>query len=86
MVKLSMSFSTALLCISLAPAAHAYADDPAPETLASVHQSPIAQPVQAFTKESCVHEVTPSLVALLALPDDWNAREADTTARIACAQ
>ncbi|MEM8537241.1 MAG: hypothetical protein AAGF56_05190 [Pseudomonadota bacterium] len=85
MTKLSICFSAAVLSISLAPAVQAYATDPEAQDyaqLATISVLPQAQ----VAEDTCTVKVTPALVAMLGLPDDWRGQAPAGQETVACAK
>lgn len=84
MTRLSISMAAVLLTMSLAPAAQAYGTDPADDTLSRLSQISFAAADTADAAGTCTIKVTPSLDAVLALPDDWRTGDTAKLTTVAC--
>ena len=82
MTKLSISFAAAVLSVTFGPA-QAYSFAP---TAPTATQAAVSAPQVATDADVCVVQVTPLLVTILALPDDWQGQGTQAQTALACAE
>jgi len=84
MTRLSISFTAALLTMTLTPAVHAYGTEPSADALQDILQIGLELSSEVRAEGTCQRKLTPAMAQVLALPADWRGEAQNDQVDVAC--